>query len=337
MNMKRYSLLILVLLGISVTAMAGVRLNLDSGNISGIPSLVEASESNPAEETESELDISIMGGGGTFEEPLLFSSVLILSQDGVQTLKTVTLDASGSLPGAGEIILYEWDLNGDGIFDESSIESTIEHSYVEDDVISLQLRVTNDSGESSVSDVLTLTVVNQQPVAEFSAEFGDDPKGTLVQFVDSSYDYDGTIASWIWSFGDGHTSNDLNPYHVYDASGNYTVTLSVIDNDHAQSESYVFNVEILNAAPQAGFSLQQATASAGSPLTFFDESVDSDSDGGIIHVAWDFGDGAYQAGSPSANSEYSHTFAVAGIYFVTLYVIDDDGALGRTQLPITIL
>jgi PKD repeat protein len=115
------------------------------------------------------------------------------------------------------------------------------------------------------------------------------------------------------------------------------VTLSVIDNDGSLSEPYMFEVDVLNTAPQAEFSLQQSTASAGSPLTFIDESFDSSNDGDIIHVAWDFGDGAYQAGGPSLNSEYSHTFAVAGTYVVTLYVIDDQGSLGRAQTTIHVL
>ena len=99
----------------------------------------------------------------------------------------------------------------------------------------------------------------------------------------------------------------------------------------------MFEIEIRNSAPQAEFNLQQSTASAGSPLTFIDESFDSSSNGNIIHVAWDFGDGSYQAGGLSSTSEYSHTFAVAGTYIVTLYVIDNDGELGLVQLPITIL
>ena len=115
------------------------------------------------------------------------------------------------------------------------------------------------------------------------------------------------------------------------------MTLSVTDDDGAVSESAAFDVDVVNSAPQAAFSLQQSTVSAGSPITFIDESFDPSCNGGIIHVAWDFGDGLYQAGGPSFNGEYYHTFAIAGTYIVTLYVIDNGGALARIQLPITVL
>jgi hypothetical protein len=32
--------------------------------------------------------------------------------------------------------------------------------------------------------------------------------------------------SWVWSFGDGHTSTQRNPTHVYSTAGTYTVTLT---------------------------------------------------------------------------------------------------------------
>jgi PKD repeat protein len=37
------------------------------------------------------------------------------------------------------------------------------------------------------------------------------------------------IVSWRWDFGDGGSSTDQNPAHIY-ASGTYTVTLTVTDD-----------------------------------------------------------------------------------------------------------
>jgi PKD repeat protein len=39
---------------------------------------------------------------------------------------------------------------------------------------------------------------------------------------------DGTV-SYLWDFGDGSTSTEENPSHVYTAVGRYTVTLTVTD------------------------------------------------------------------------------------------------------------
>lgn len=45
-----------------------------------------------------------------------------------------------------------------------------------------------------------------------------------VSFTDQST---GVVESWLWNFGDGGTSAEPNPVHVYQATGSYTVSLSV--------------------------------------------------------------------------------------------------------------
>ncbi|TFH08743.1 MAG: PKD domain-containing protein [Candidatus Atribacteria bacterium] len=55
-------------------------------------------------------------------------------------------------------------------------------------------------------------------------------------------------------------------------------------------------------------------------------SVQTPLDGDIFHVAWDFGDGSFQARSPSSNSTYTHAYVQSGTFIVTLYVIDDAGS-----------
>jgi len=37
--------------------------------------------------------------------------------------------------------------------------------------------------------------------------------------------------TWLWDFGDDHMSNEQQPVHTYDKPGNYTVTLTVTDNE----------------------------------------------------------------------------------------------------------
>jgi hypothetical protein len=45
-----------------------------------------------------------------------------------------------------------------------------------------------------------------------------------------SFDVDGTIAAYAWSFGDGATATGPTPQHVYGAPGTYTATLTVTDD-----------------------------------------------------------------------------------------------------------
>jgi PKD repeat protein len=51
-----------------------------------------------------------------------------------------------------------------------------------------------------------------------------------VAFTGNIRDADGSIASILWSFGDGSTSNVANPTHVFQCDGTYKVTLEVVDD-----------------------------------------------------------------------------------------------------------
>lgn len=64
----------------------------------------------------------------------------------------------------------------------------------------------------------------EPPVADFSAQpiTGEGPLN--VQFTDESM---GNFDNWQWDFGDGTTSNEQNPSHLYYHAGRYTVSLEV--------------------------------------------------------------------------------------------------------------
>jgi len=63
-----------------------------------------------------------------------------------------------------------------------------------------------------------------------------------------SYDPDGTVMAYIWSFGDGITKSGLTLIHSYDEPGNYTVTLTVTDDEGSiNSDNCTVEVEALPA------------------------------------------------------------------------------------------
>jgi PKD repeat protein len=72
---------------------------------------------------------------------------------------------------------------------------------------------------------------NNSPISDFSYA----KIGTRITFVDQSTDIDGTIVSWFWDFGDGHTSTNRNPGHWYRRYGTYMITLTVTDDDGAKN------------------------------------------------------------------------------------------------------
>ena len=88
----------------------------------------------------------------------------------------------------------------------------------------------------SVSNVVFLKLGssgNKKPVAVIESPL-TAWEGREVEFSSSgSYDPDGEIVSYQWDFGDGDTSTDMNPVHVYENPGVYTVSLTVTDDEGA--------------------------------------------------------------------------------------------------------
>ncbi len=330
--MKRRILTLLLSLLVTTTVWGGVRLDIDSGIVDGDSLSSEAGVIEGV--TGDELSLTVMGEGAAAESPL--TAVLFLGQESVQTFETVTLDASASWGGEGTIISYEWDFDGDGTFDATSADPRIEHAYSEAGTVLVQVRIVDDQGVASVSQPGVLIVENRQPLARFSVSLDARIEGQAIEFIESSYDEDGLITAWKWNFGDGTTATEAAPSHVYQTAGAYEVSLIVTDDRGRESAAYTLSLVVANSGPLAAFSIEQAGIGVGIPVVFQDESVDPGDDDRIVHVGWDFGDGIYLAGGPASDKTYTHTYTESGSYVVILFVIDEDGALARAQMTVTV-
>jgi aqualysin 1 len=73
---------------------------------------------------------------------------------------------------------------------------------------------------------------NQPPAADFSVSCN----ALTCTFTDESKDWDGSVVSWAWDFGDGSSpSNMTSPTHTFAQDGTYTVQLTATDDDGATS------------------------------------------------------------------------------------------------------
>ncbi|MBB3059581.1 ExeM/NucH family extracellular endonuclease [Microbulbifer rhizosphaerae] len=168
---------------------------------------------------------------------------------------------------------------------------------------------------------LDLSAGNAAPTADFITE----AQGKRVHFTDTSSDSDGSIVSWHWDFGDGHSSAEQNPSHRYQQGGTYSVTLQVEDGLGAQSNTQRELLVDDNSGPQARFSLWRFF----NWVWVFDRSrYDGDGD---LSYNWDFGDGR-EAQQPNA----WHRYGRKGSYEITLTVSDgtgrEDSASGRVAI-----
>jgi parallel beta-helix repeat protein len=89
------------------------------------------------------------------------------------------------------------------------------------------------------------------PVASFSYNPSNPKVNEKVSFdASASYDPDGQIVSYKWSFGDGSIDEGKTVTHAYSKEGNYKVTLMVIDND-GKSCSTSKTVTVVKPTPTA--------------------------------------------------------------------------------------
>jgi len=96
-------------------------------------------------------------------------------------------------------------------------------------------RLTNQNAPKDIQGILDPSAENQAPVAKANGPYSGNV-GDPISFSSSgSSDADGSIATHLWSFGDGNTSNQSNPTHTYSAADTYTVILTVTDDLGATS------------------------------------------------------------------------------------------------------
>ena len=156
--------------------------------------------------------------------------------------------------------------------------------------------------------------------------------GSLVQFNGSgSNDSNGTIVSSQWNFGDGSTAQGLVPGHVYSSPGNYTVTLTVTDNEGLSSTATT-TASITSSANQRPVANPGGpySATVGTPLQF--NGLGSyDPDGAISAYSWSFAEG-----QPATGATPVYTFASSGIHLVTLSVTDNAGAKSWTSINVNV-
>jgi PKD repeat protein len=215
-------------------------------------------------------------------------------------------DASTS--GSGGITGWQWDF-GDG---GTSTEQNPLHSFTAGGDYNVSLTVTDAGGTNTASQTISVATPAQPPAANFSAA----PAGDLtIQFMDSSVSNSGGITGWQWDFGDGNTSAEQNPQHVYGVSGDYNVSLTVSDAGGSNTASQPVSVAAVAQPPAANFS---AAPAGDLTIQFMDASVSNS--GGIMGWQWDFGDG-----NTSAEQNPQHIYGAPGDYNVSLTISDAGG------------
>ncbi|WP_423792312.1 PKD domain-containing protein [Methanocaldococcus indicus] len=238
----------------------------------------------------------------------------------------ITFNALSSYDPDGKIVEYIWDF-GDG----TKITTTnpiITHVYNKPGTYIVTLTVVDNLNATSTIKK-TITVYYLKADFTYSPLY---PKvNEVVNFYDNSTSNPGNIVKYIWDFGDGSTSTEKNPTHIYKNIGYYTVTLTVWNDLGVKSSisKTIFVRGNTNYPPIAKFNF----TINGLNVTF-DASSSYDIDGKIVEYIWDFGDGTKIT---TTNPIITHVYNKPGTYIVTLTVVDNDNNRDSTTKFITIV
>ncbi|VGO17178.1 Microbial collagenase [Pontiella desulfatans] len=164
--------------------------------------------------------------------------------------QAIVFDASASFDPDGVIVLFEWDWDADGVYDEATGVPTATHSWPAEYTGIVRVRAMDNDGRTSVG-AADVTVADHTPPQILSADAIPNPAmvGETVTFsVDAIDSYDPTL-DVVWDFGDGSPAT-TDTTHAYAAAGTYKATVTVTD-DAGNSTSLAVTVVVSDI--RAGF------------------------------------------------------------------------------------
>jgi len=154
--------------------------------------------------------------------------------------------------------------------------------------------------------------------------------GETVTFTSTSFTPNGTIAAYQWWLGDGGQKTDENFTYVYRATGNYNVTLEVVDNNGSTGNvTHIISVQPARA-PISNFTWNPLTPKVEESVAF--DASSSIPGRSIVGYEWDFGDG-----QTASYRTATHTYTDAANYTVTLNVTDSNGLWDIEQKQVQVV
>lgn len=252
-----------------------------------------------------------------------------------------TMSSDQDMSCGDSIVSYAWTIDG-GVVTASGATATVPAPQIDalgQGSHSVSLTVTDSFGASSTVST-SLTIYNNVPTASFTASPNPAGCNAPVSFNASRQHGrpDRGIVNFRWEFGDGSVvsgmSSSLN--HAYTRFGQYTVTLTVTDNNtppKTASTTRTLNINNLNnQAPQTNAGGPYDVA-YGSPLTLQGTATDPNTSCGdsITSYSWTIDGTLVLTGqNPTLSAEQITALGVGG-HTVVFRATDAFNATGSSQ------
>ncbi len=234
----------------------------------------------------------------------------------------VTFDASDTEETTEPILRYQWDF-GDGSVGQGI---TRNHRFRQPGRYPVTLTVSTATGTASLTKEI---VIDQPPIANFRAtpRQGVAHVDTIGFTVNEQPSDARPITRYFWEFGDGESSSEAAPGHIYQRAGVFTVRLTVRYR-HSQAapgdaelvavrerERYITITGM--SSPYAEIAADKTWAYVNEPVTYSITTATSPNEP-ITHYSWDMGDGTIIP--KTTPTPVTHSYNAPGHYAVRLTV-----------------
>ncbi len=288
-----------------------------------------------------EVELTVTDGSGLSDTAMI--TINVTSGNQAPNAMITANPISGDVPleveftGSGstddmDIVSYSWNF-GDG---GTSLEVDPTYTFTTVGTYTVTLTVTDEEGLNDTDSMIIVVNdpnINDAPVAvaEATPISGDSP--LEVAFDGSASSDDLAIENYTWDFGDGTSSNEISPTKIFTLVGEYTVVLTVTDEEGLMgTDSLLITVTEpdANEAPIAIINIDLSTGEAPLEVTF--TGSDSTDDVGVVTYSWDFGDGG-----SSTEADPIYIFDTVGTYNVVLTVTDGEGLSSTASVTIEVM
>ena len=249
---------------------------------------------------------------------------------------TVNWDSTFSQSYGGEVVAWDWDLDGDGTFEIEGDTDGLESFTYPPGAWTVRVRAINGDGASREGwlDFVAINPENLPPVVDLNASALSGEAPLLVSFDGSdSQDSDGSIVSYEWDLdGDGtfeiYSESQATMLHTFGRKGTSTIGLRVTDNDFATA---VTEIDITLTSGWSDYPIDSNIRVSDSlAMTTFGTAVKR---AGVAYMVTDTSDGyktelRFSMANNAAGSTWKHWIRP---------VVDEEHNIGKSPQIITLV
>ena len=210
----------------------------------------------------------------------------------------------------------------------SSVLEDPEHTFIDPGVYEVILR---EGQGGAVVGSINITVY-PDPVINIDANVVTGCPLLSVDFTSNiEIDDDLTIEQINWVFGDGSSSMEMNPTHVYSAVGTYSISVQITTNEMECDKTEIFEdfITVVDGIGNVGFNLDFDNAcQAPSTININNTSTQASN----LSFMWDFGNGS----TSTVFSPPPIVYNEEGIYDITLTVTSTEGCTRTFTRSLTV-